>query len=44
MLVISGGENTLLSVVRLCRMGVPPSMTLDISGNLHLTIGYLKRI
>ena len=39
--VMNGGEKTLLSVVRLCRMGVPSKRALDISKNRHLTIGYL---
>ena len=39
MLVIDGGKETLLSTVRLCGKGVPPSRALDISGSLHLTIG-----
>ena len=40
----SGGEETPLSAVRPCRMGIPPSEALDISGSPHLTIGYLLRI
>ena len=39
--VVDGGVETPLSAVRLCGKGVPPSMALDISGSLHLTIGYL---
>ena len=42
--VTSGGEETLLSAVRPCRMGVPPSEALDMSGSPHLTIGYLLKI
>ena len=38
--VISGGEEIPLSAVRLYGMGVPPSKALDMSGSLHLTIGY----
>ena len=39
-----GGEETPLSAVRLCGMGVPPSEVLDMSGSPHLTIDYLLRI
>ena len=42
--IISGGEDASLSAVRRCAMGVPPSEALDMSGSLHLTIGYLLRI
>ena len=42
--VTGGGEETSLSAVRLCGMGVPPSEALDMSGSPHLTIGYLLRI
>ena len=42
--VISDGEEIPLSAVRLCGMGVPPSEALDMSGSLHLSIGYLLRI
>ena len=42
--ITGGGEDTRLSVVRPCGMGVPPSEALDMSGSLHLTIGYLLRI
>ena len=42
--VTGGGEETLLSAVRPCGMGVPPSGALDMSGSPHLTIGYLLRI
>ena len=42
--VTSGGEETPLSAVRPCGMEVPPSEALDMSGRLHLTIGYLLRI
>ena len=42
--VTSGGDETPLSAVRPCGMGVPPSKALDMSGSLHLTIGYLLRI
>ena len=42
--VIGGGEETLLSVVRPCWMEVLPREALDISGSLHLTIGYLLKI
>ena len=41
---MGGGEETPLSAVRSYRMGVPPSEALDMSGSLHLTIGYLLRI
>ena len=39
--VASGGEKTLLSVVRLYRMRVLPNEVLDMIGSLHLIIGYL---
>ena len=42
--VTGGGEETPLSTVRPCGMGVPSSEALDMSGSLHLTIGYLLRI
>ena len=42
--VTGSGEETPLSTVRLCEMGVPPSEALDMSGSLHLIIGYLLRI
>ena len=42
--VIGGGEETPVSVIRPCGMGVPPSEALDTSGSLHLTIGYLLRV
>ena len=38
------GEETPLSAVRPCGMGVPPSEALDMSGSPHLTIGYLLKI
>ena len=42
--VTDGGEETPLSTVRRCGMGVPPSDVLDMSGSPHLTIGYLLKI
>ena len=42
--VTGRGEETPLSGVRPCGMGVPPSEALDISKSPHLTIGYLLRI
>ena len=42
--VTDGGEETPLSAVRPCGMGVPPGEALDMSGSLYLTIGYLLRI
>ena len=41
---MDGCEETSLSAVRLCRMGVPPNEALDMSGSPHLIIGYLLRI
>ena len=38
----SGDKETPLSTVRLCGMGVPPSVALDMSGSLHLTSGLLR--
>ena len=43
MRVKHGGGETSLSAVRPCRMGVTPSMALDISGSPHLTNPYLLR-
>ena len=42
--VTDGGEETPLSAVRMCGMGVPLSDALDMSGSPHLIIGYLLRI
>ena len=42
--VTGGGEETPLSAVRLCGLGVPLNEALDMSGSPHLTIGYLLRI
>ena len=42
--VTDGGEETSLSAVRPCAMGIPPNETLDMSGSLYLTIGYLLRL
>ena len=42
--VTGGGEETPLSAVRPCGMGVLPSGALDMSESPHLTIGYLLRI
>ena len=38
------GEEILLSVVRPCGMGVPPTKALNTSGSPHLTIGYLLKV
>ena len=42
--ITDGGEETPLSAVRPCGMGVPPSEALDKSESPHLTIGYLLRV
>ena len=42
--VTGGGEETPLSAVKPCGMGVPPSEALDMSDSLHLTIGYLLKM
>ena len=42
--VTDGGEETPLSAVRPCGIGVPPSEALDMNRSLHLTIGYLLEI
>ena len=34
-------RETPLTMVRSCRMDVPPSGILDMSGSLHLTMDYL---
>ena len=39
--ITDGGEETLLSKIRLCRMEIQPKKTLNMSGILHLTNGYL---
>ena len=41
--VIHGGDETPLSTVRLCGMGVIPRKALDMYGNLHLTTPFLLR-
>ena len=42
--ITGSDEETPLSAVRLCGMGVPPSEALDMSGSSYLIIGYLLRI
>ena len=42
--VTGGSEETLLSAIRPCGMGVPLSKALDMSESPHITIGYLLRI
>ena len=42
--VTGGGEKTPLSAVRPCRMEVPPSEALNMSGSPYVTIGYVLRI
>ena len=42
--VMDGIEETPISVVRPCGMGVPPSEALHMSGSPHPTISYLLRI
>ena len=39
--VMGGGEETPLSAIRPCGMGVQLSEALDMNGSLHLTIDYL---
>ena len=41
--IMGGGEEILLSVVKLCGMEIPPNEALDTNGSLHLIIGYLLR-
>ena len=41
--ITNGGEETPLSVIRLCGMEIPPSRALDMSGSPYLIIGYLQR-
>ena len=43
MKVTCGGKETILNVVKLYKMKVPPTRTLNISGSLHLIIGYLVK-
>ena len=40
---MGGREETLPIVVRACGMEVPPSTTLEMSGSVHLTFGYLLK-
>ena len=42
--ITGGGKEIPLSTVRPCRMGIPLSEALDISGSPHVTIDYLLRI
>ena len=42
--VTGGNEETPLSAVRPCGIGISPSEALDMSRSPHLTIGYLLRI
>ena len=44
MWIMGKGEETSLSAVRPCEMGVPPNEALDTSESPHLTIGYLLRV
>ena len=41
--VMHGGNETPLSAIRLCGMGVTPKKTLDMYGSPYLTISYLLR-
>ena len=41
--IMHGGDETSLSVVRPCGMGVTPKKALDMYGSPHLTILYLPR-
>ena len=41
--VTCGDEDTLLSTIRPCGMGVLSSEALDTTGSLHLTIGHLLK-
>ena len=41
--IMHGGDGTLLSAIRPCRMGVIPKKALDMYRSLHLTIPYLLR-
>ena len=41
--IIDGSNDTPLNIIKLYRMEVLPSEVLDISGSLHLIIGYLLR-
>ena len=43
MTVKGGGEETPLSTVKLCEIGVPPNMALDMNRNLPLSISYLLK-
>ena len=41
---VRDGEETLLSMVRLCRIKIPPSDALDMSQSPHLTIGNVAQL
>ena len=41
--IMGGGEETPLTIVKLCGMEVPSSGALSMSRSLHLNIGYLLR-
>ena len=43
MVIVVGGEEIPLSMVRLCGMEVPPNKLLNMNESLHLTIAYLLR-
>ena len=38
--IMDGGEELLLSAIRLCKMGVSPSEALNMSESLYLIISY----
>ena len=40
----SDSEETLLSVVKICKLEVPANRVLEMSGSPHVTIGYLLRM
>ena len=40
---MDGDEETPLSIVRMCKIGVLPSRALDMSGSMYVTITYLLR-
>ena len=42
--VTGDDEETSLSAVRPCGMGVPPNEALDMTGSQHLAIGYVLRV
>ena len=41
--IMIGGRETLVSIVKLCKMNISPRIALDMSRSPHPTIGYLLK-